>query len=186
MRLATSNEGKKLTPLQLSEVYKRLIAFDLTLDDIAKRMNKTRAHVDQILILGNANHDVQSMVRAGAVSATTAINATRKHKEGAGAVLADAATKAAASGKARVTAATMKPWSPPAALSAPLIANAARLVEHVPDDIRARWANAASAQDQDEIVTIEISAQALGHLLRNLEEIDGRRAAAEAKKAARP
>ncbi len=186
VRLATSNEGKKLTPLQLSEVYKRLIAFDLTLDDIAKRMNKTRAHVDQILILGNANHDVQSMVRAGAVSATTAINATRKHKEGAGAVLADAATKAAASGKARVTAATMKPWSPPAALSAPLIANAARLVEHVPDDIRARWANAASAQDQDEIVTIEISAQALGHLLRNLEEIDGRRAAAEAKKAARP
>lgn len=182
VRIATSNEGKKLTPLQLSEVYKRLVAFDLTHDDIAKRMNKTRAHVDQILILGSANHDVQAMVRAGSVSATTAIKATREHKEGAGAVLGAAMTEAVATGKARVTASTMTPWSPPAKLTTPMIANAARLVGHIPADVRARWSNAASAQDPDEIVTVEISAHALGHLLRNLGEIDERRDAAEAKK----
>lgn len=108
-RIATSNEGKKLSQLQLAEVYKRLSAFGLSPDDIAKRMSKTRSHVEQLLILANANHDVHIAVKAGDISPSLAIKTVRTHKEGAGAVIAAKSQEAKAAGKKRLTASTMTP-----------------------------------------------------------------------------
>ncbi len=108
-RIATSNEGKKLTPLQRAHIYTGLRGMGLTTSEIAVEVKRTQSHVDQILTLANANHDVQKMVASGEVSATLAIQVQREHGEGAGAVLEAASVKAKASGKERVTAASVKP-----------------------------------------------------------------------------
>lgn len=114
-RIITSQENEKLSPLELAEGYKRLRAFGWSVEQIAKRVAKTRQHVEQVLTVGNANTDVQNLVAAGHVSATTAANVVREHGDGAGQVLGAELEKAQASGKKKVTAGTMKGPSVPKA-----------------------------------------------------------------------
>lgn len=107
-RVITSQEGRKLEPLELATGYKRLIAFGWSADQVAKTVGKTRQHVEQMLTLSSANSDVLKMVEAGTVAPATAVEMVRKHGEGAGAVLTQELGKAKAQGKAKVTAGTMK------------------------------------------------------------------------------
>lgn len=107
-RIVTSNSQVPLTPLETARVYKRLAAFGLTPDEIATMVGKTRQHVDQLLILANANTDVQKLVAAGDVSAAVAVKVARQHGEGAGQVLKQELDKAKAAGKGKVTDGTMK------------------------------------------------------------------------------
>jgi hypothetical protein len=83
-----------------------MAAFGLSSSDIAARVGRSRPHVEQLLILANANHDVQEMVKAGKVSATAAIDLVRKEGENAGAVLGE---KVAAAGGGRVKKGDLKP-----------------------------------------------------------------------------
>jgi ParB family chromosome partitioning protein len=184
-RIATSNEGKKLTAIQLAEVYKRLAGFGLSVDDIAKRMTRTRQHVEQIMVLANANHDVQAAVRRGEISPSLAISATRANGEGAGAVIAAEVQKAHAAGKKRVTASTMKPWAPPMKFSAPIVTNARRLIDSMPLDVVAKASNANAMNDADKLVTVTISTKALFLLVQTVGAVDELRAEAEEKKAAK-
>ncbi|OAS28002.1 hypothetical protein AYO08_00955 [Pseudomonas putida] len=107
-RIISSQENEKLSPLELAEGYKRLRAFGWTPEQIAKKVGKTRQHVEQVLTVGNANTDVQSLVAAGHVSATTAAQVVREHGDGAGKVLGAELEKAQASGKKKVTAGSMR------------------------------------------------------------------------------
>lgn len=107
-RVITSAEGRSLSLLEVAEGYKRLIALKWTPQQIADKVGKTRQHVDQALILANANSDVQSLVNTGGVSATSAIAAVRKHGDDAGGVLGDAVAKANAAGKSKATAGAIK------------------------------------------------------------------------------
>lgn len=107
-RIITSQENEKLSPLELAEGYKRLRAFGWSVEQIATKVGKTRQHVEQVLTVGNANTDVQDLVAAGHVSATTAAQVVREHGDGAGKVLGAELEKAQASGKKRVTAGSMK------------------------------------------------------------------------------
>lgn len=107
-RIITSQENEKLSPLELAEGYKRLRAFGWSVEQIATKVGKTRQHVEQVLTVGNANTDVQNLVAAGHVSATTAAQVVREHGDGAGKVLGAELEKAQASGKKRVTAGSMK------------------------------------------------------------------------------
>lgn len=107
-RIISSQENEKLSPLELAEGYKRLKAFGWTVDQIAKKVGKTRQHVEQVVTVGNANTDVQSLVAAGQVSATTAAQVVRAHGNDAGKVLGAELQKAQASGKTKVTAGTIK------------------------------------------------------------------------------
>lgn len=107
-RIITSQENEKLSPLELAEGYKRLRAFGWSVEQIATKVGKTRQHVEQVLTVGNANTDVQNLVVAGHVSATTAAQVVREHGDGAGKVLGAELEKARASGKTRVTAGSMK------------------------------------------------------------------------------
>ena len=107
-RIITSQENEKLSPLELAEGYKRLRAFGWSVEQIAVKVGKTRQHVEQVLTIGNANTDVQNLVAAGHVSATTAAQVVREHGDGAGKVLGAELEKAQASGKKRVTAGSMK------------------------------------------------------------------------------
>ncbi|NNJ15534.1 ParB N-terminal domain-containing protein [Pseudomonas putida CSV86] len=107
-RIISSQENEKLSPLELAEGYKRLRAFGWTVDQIAKKVGKTRQHVEQVVTVGNANTDVQSLVAAGQVSATTAAQVVRAHGDKAGKVLGAELQKAQAKGKTKVTAGTMR------------------------------------------------------------------------------
>jgi hypothetical protein len=49
--ILTSNDGLKLTPLERAKVYARLIGMNLTEDEVAKRVRKTRTHVQQYLAI---------------------------------------------------------------------------------------------------------------------------------------
>lgn len=180
-RIATSNEGKKLTAIQLAEVYKRLTGFGLSTEDIAKRMTRTRSHVEQIMVLANANHDVQSAVRRGEISPSLAISATRANGERAGAVIAEEVKKARAAGKDRVTPAAMKPWAPPAKFSMPIVSNAKRLLDSMPDDILAKASNAASMDDEDQTVSVTLSTKALFLFVQTVETVEALRVEAENK-----
>lgn len=107
-RIITSQENEKLSPLELAEGYKRLRAFGWSVEQIAAKVGKTRQHVEQVLTVGNANTDVQNLVAAGHVSATTAAQVVREHGDSAGKLLGAELLKAQASGKKRVTAGSMK------------------------------------------------------------------------------
>ena len=121
-RVITSQEGRKLSPLELATGYKRLAAFGWTPDQIAAKMIKTRQHVEQMLTLASANSDVLQMVAAGTVAPATAVEVVRKHGEQAGTVLAGELDKAKAQGKTKVTAGTMAPKALPRTIVDDLVA----------------------------------------------------------------
>lgn len=140
-RVITSAEGRALSPLEVGRGYKRLIALNWTPEQIAAKVGKTRQHVDQVLILANANSDVQQLVATGGVSATTAIDAVRKHGDKAGDVLGGAVTQAKAAGKSKATAGAFKPKPIPRKLADELegvlsrIFTKATSVEDLDDDL---------------------------------------------------
>ncbi|HDR9259587.1 TPA: ParB N-terminal domain-containing protein [Burkholderia vietnamiensis] len=87
-RILTSGDNRKLSDLERARGYARLHAWGLSSAEIAQEVKRSRAHVEQLLILWNANRDVHDMVRAGKVTTTGAIEMARKHGEKAGAVIA--------------------------------------------------------------------------------------------------
>lgn len=111
LRVVTSNEGKKLTPLQLGHIYRAANAW-ATVADIARRVGKSDTHVAGCIALVNGNSDVHALVASGEVSATLAGAVVKEHGEAAGAVLAAAKAQVNAKGKTRITAATVKPKKP--------------------------------------------------------------------------
>lgn len=112
-RIVTSAQGRPLSPLETSRVYKRLQGFGLSPADIAKKVSRSLQHVNELLTLANANTDVQKHVSEGAVSAKNAAALVRQHGERAGAVLDDKLQQAKAEGKKKVTAKSLAPRSTP-------------------------------------------------------------------------
>lgn len=105
-----SAEGLKLKPLAMAIGYQRLTNWGHSKSDIANRVNKTTSHVEQMLVLANANSDVHQLVRDGQVSAYAAIDAVREHGERAGTFLASKLKK---TGAKPVTRSAVKEWVPP-------------------------------------------------------------------------
>lgn len=180
-RLLTSSSNKKPSDLQEADVYRRLRAFDLSTTEIARECNVKRARVDQLLAFIDSDREVQNAVNAGDISRTLAVAITKDHGEAAGAVIAAAVTKARAAGKTRVTPSAMKPWAPPIKFSAPIVANAKRLLDSMPADVVARASNAAAFDDEDQIVTVTISTKALFFLVQTVGTVDELRGEAEEK-----
>jgi ParB-like chromosome segregation protein Spo0J len=173
-RIATSNEGLKLTPLETARVYQSLRdQHGLGPEDIARKVHKTRQHVDQLLHLADASPQVQQMVADGTVSATEAIKVARTHGEHAADVLGQAAR---ASGK--VTAKTLKPWTPPAKMVAPLVDSVAGLAGSIPQDVRTAlfWMESEHRLDSER-VKIELPAAVLWSLLNQQADLDEARKA---------
>lgn len=171
-RIMTSNEGAKLKPLEVAEGYRRLAAFGLTPDDIARRVCKTRQHVDQLLILANADTAVQRMVADGEVSATTAVDVARKHGSKAAGVLKEAKATA---GKGKVTAAAVKPWTPPAKIITPTLTALESFLESVPKGERVTLESSDTAN-----AWVQVNAKELRDLFEAFGGVeDARKAAAE-------
>lgn len=102
-RIATSNEGLKLSQLEVALLYKRLRGMGNDVPQIAKLVNKTRQYVEAALKLADANKDVQEMVATGKVSPSVAVQSVRKHGEKAGDALKGQLQAAEAKGVTKLT-----------------------------------------------------------------------------------
>lgn len=79
-----SADGLQLKPLNTAFGYLRLHRKNYSNAEIAAKVGRTVARVEQLLLLANANSDVHALVKDGRVSADGAIEAVRLHGEGAG------------------------------------------------------------------------------------------------------
>lgn len=103
--LVVSNSGEPLTALELAEIVRRLLAFGWTNDQIAKRLGwKSAQRVTDYISLLSAGGDVQSMLRSGEVSVSTAAKIIKSEGSEAGETLRKAHDVAKASGKTKITA----------------------------------------------------------------------------------
>lgn len=187
-RIITSQEGKKLSPLEVSMGYKRLTAYNLTAEAIAQRFHKTRQHVEQLLLLANANHDLHELVASGKVSAALAVEAIRKHGEKAGAVLGGEAEKAASVGKKKVTASTINGKALPKKVVTSLVDEVDAFMGELPKDARVKLGELETAEAAGRLPAgqqVSIPAGALLSLLRVHAEVNEARQAAAAKAAAK-
>lgn len=149
-RIMTSAEGRALSPLEVAAGYKRLAAFGLSPEDIAQRVHKTRQHVDQLLILANANADVQQMVADGVVSATLAIDVVRKHGDKAGEFLR---AKTGGGGR-KITAGEIKPKALPRVVVDEVSERIERFTSELPQDVKLLLCGNPQAVRHDKTVTI--------------------------------
>ncbi len=108
-RIMNSNSQLALTPYEQSQVVKELAGFNLSPDEIAALVGKSRATVDKLLALTQANHDVQTLVKDGAVAVDAAVERVKEHGDQAGKVLAGDVEKAKAAGKNKVTKSFIAP-----------------------------------------------------------------------------
>lgn len=182
-RIMTSAEGRSLSPLETAEGYKRLAAYGLKPADIAQRVGKTRQHVDDLLVLSQANHDVQQMIRDGVVSASTALEAIREHGEKAGDVLHQAAEKATKAGKARVTPAMIqgRQRALPRKAWEPMVKAVDSFFDFLPRPTREAITKATEAPEEHAGQTVEVDVYVLARLLEAHGQVGLARAKQEAK-----
>ncbi|HBK4790583.1 TPA: chromosome partitioning protein ParB [Serratia marcescens] len=102
-RIMNSNSQLALTPYEQSRVVKELAGFNLSPDEIATLVGKSRTTVDKLMALSQTNHDVQTLVKDGAVAVDAALERVKVHGDSAGKILANDVEKARTQGKKKVT-----------------------------------------------------------------------------------
>lgn len=101
--MVTSSQGKALSPLERAAAYQRLLNQGWTNAEIAKKVKRSTADVDQHLHLLECGDSLIEMVKAGEVAPTTAVALSREHGTKAGAVAQEQMQKAKAAGKSKLT-----------------------------------------------------------------------------------
>lgn len=104
--ICTSNSSKKLGPIDLAYVYGQMRKKQCTLADIAKKVFKSVAHVQQMLSLLTANQDVQNAVKSGEIAASAAVAMVRESGGGGASGLLKTAREKG--GKITATSAVVK------------------------------------------------------------------------------
>lgn len=107
-RIITSARNKPLTALEISKGYKRFRSMGLTPDQIAKAVNKSRSHVDSLLLLGDANNDVHQAVESGKITPTVATSVVREYGEKAGKIINERIKEVESQGKKKVTSKSIR------------------------------------------------------------------------------
>jgi ParB-like chromosome segregation protein Spo0J len=120
-RVYTSNKNSQLRPLEAARGFKRFRGAGLDSAEIAAIVHFSRTHVENYLVLADAERDVQELVRSSQVAADVAIEAVRKLGAKAGEFLAGKVGQAKAAGKAKVTASTIHGRALPRKVVSPLI-----------------------------------------------------------------
>ena len=101
--MVTSSQGKALSPLERAAAYQRLLNQGWTPAEIAKKVKRSAADVDQHLQLLECGDGLIAMVRAGEVAPTTAVALSREHGPKAESVAQVQMEKAKAAGKTKLT-----------------------------------------------------------------------------------
>lgn len=76
----TRNMGKTFEPLEQAEVFKRLLAYGMTEEEIGVKVGKTKERVGQILLLNTATAKSKKLVSSGKVSPTLLQQTLQKSK----------------------------------------------------------------------------------------------------------
>lgn len=183
-RIVTSNSQLPLEPLELADVYMDLEAEGLSQEQIAKLVNKTRQHVEQMLLLGRAGDEVKQQIADGVVSAGTAVGIVRQHQDNAAEVIRQEHAKAQAMGKKKVTNSTLKKAPAlPRALTEDVVVAATRLAGEVPPDARELLERYRAGETALGDQTVPITIRALNALVTTMGHVNDVQAE-QARKAA--
>ena len=108
-RIVTSNSQLPLSKVGEAKVYQAMREIDgIPPAEIALLVNKSRGHVDQMLILASGGEEVHQAITAGSITPTEAVHVIRKHGEDAPKEIERLKEVAAESGKAKITGAVRK------------------------------------------------------------------------------
>lgn len=100
--IATSNNNRKLKPLELSSVYVRLEAYGLSDAEIAKKMGKTVPHVTQVKFYSTLPVSLKKMVNLDQIAVATAVDLFEAHGSKAFEIAMAMLNNVQASGKKKV------------------------------------------------------------------------------------
>lgn len=107
--MITSSQGRALLPLERAAAYQRLLNQGWTEAEVAKKVKRSVADVNQHLELLGVGDGLAAMVKSGEVAATTAVALAREHGAKADSVAQVQLEKAKAEGKKKLTRAAAIP-----------------------------------------------------------------------------
>jgi hypothetical protein len=108
-RIVTSNSQLPLSKVGEAKVYQAMRDVDgISPAEIAVLVNKSRGHIDQMLILASGGEEVHQAITDGVITPTEAVHVVRKHGGGAAQEIERLKDVAAESGKAKITGAVRK------------------------------------------------------------------------------
>ena len=157
-RIYTSNEGVKLRPLEAARGFKRFRGMGLDTEEIAALVHRSRPHIENYLVLADAEPDVQTLVRSGAVSAEVAIDAVRLYGAQAGQFLSGKVVQAKAAGKSKVTASAIHGRALPRKVVSPLISGVDAFIKGLDANQRATLVDIKEGRVASETITIPTAA----------------------------
>lgn len=107
--MVSSSQGRNLKPIERAHAYRRLVGLGMTKDEVAKAVGRSRADVDNHLLMLEAGDDVIQAIKDGDVAATEVQREMRKSGAGAQEKIMAAVSKAKqAGGKAKLRNFTKK------------------------------------------------------------------------------
>lgn len=165
--VAKSNSQLPLDPVQRGRVYLSLRDdHGMTRQEIASDVNKSLAHVDQMILLASAKPEVIQAVESGSISATEATKLTRDHGDDAPAELERRKAAAAEIGGERVTAKVAPPKnaSPARPKVDMVVSNAVVLIKSLSESV-------LGACEQPEDSQVWVSSHALADLIQAVKDM---------------
>jgi ParB family chromosome partitioning protein len=157
-RVYTSNKNSQLRPLEAARGFKRFRGAGLDSAEIAAIVHFSRTHVENYLVLADAERDVQELVRSSQVAAEVAIEAVRKLGAKAGEFLAGKVGQAKAAGKAKVTASTIHGRALPRKVVSPLISGVDAFIKGLDANQRATLLDVQEGRVASGTITIPTAA----------------------------
>ncbi|MCV6904871.1 MAG: ParB/RepB/Spo0J family partition protein [Achromobacter xylosoxidans] len=157
-RVYTSNKNSPLRPLEAARGFKNFRGAGLDTAEIAAITHFSRTHVENYLVLIDAERDVQELVRACKVSAEVAIEAVRQLGANAGDFLARKYDQVKAAGKAKVTASSIHGRALPKRVVSPLISGVDAFIQRLDANQRATLLDIKEGRVADETITIPAAA----------------------------
>jgi len=174
--VAKSNSQLPLDPVQRGRVYLSLRdEHGMSRQDIAVEMNKSLAHVDQMILLAGGSREMHEAVERKEISATEATKLIRDHGVDAPAELERRKEAAKEIGKGKVTAKVAAPKAPSRPKVDMVVSNAVVLVNGLNGAI-------LMACEQAEDSLVPVSAHALADLIMAVREMQQAGKAVDADK----
>ena len=97
--MVSSSQTRNLNPIERAHAYRRMMGLGMTKDEIAKAVARSRADVDNHLLMLEAGDAVIEAIQAGEISATSVHKEMRKSGAAAQDKIMNAVTEARSSGK---------------------------------------------------------------------------------------
>lgn len=175
--IAGSSQGLALTPLEQALVYRRLERFGWEPDQIAGRVARSITHVKNLLLLAEADVEIQQMVRDDLVAADIAVDVIKKHGSKALAVLKEGLSQAQAAGKRKVTAKAIEGARVPPKVASAVLSSVDTVVASLAKTTRRQLAELEGLSPaQVKGRTISVDALAMLELLKAHQEAEAVRA----------